>query len=265
VSLSFVIGPAIAGVLVGLVGATETLAIDAASFAISATTLLLIHRPFQAPRSAQPAGMLAAIREGTTFIVRHRVLRLAIGIWTGGGIITAGLIAGLTFAVTVDRHLAAQDLGFILSAYGIGNLLGAVLGGRFTRGPLAPPLLGGYLVQALAIMALGLPISLPLAFLLISAFLGGLGSGFTIVAYLTYRAAATPDRLLGRVGSTARTISIGLQPIGMLATGILLDTAGGNVTVLAMGAALLALTLLFGLSPTLRGARGDAHPDHDGS
>ena len=105
--------------------------------------------------------------------------------------------------------------------------------------------------------------AMPLALLFIAAFVGGLGSGFTIVSYLTYRAAATPDRLMGRVGSTARTISIGLQPIGMVATGILLDTVGGNATVLVMGVSLLVLTLLFALSPTMRAARGDVHPDHE--
>ena len=262
VSLSFVAGPAVAGILVGIIGATETIAIDAASFAFSAATLMLIRRPFQSQRTARPAGFLHEMREGMAFIAHHPVLRLAVGIWTGGGIVTAGLIAGITFAITVDRQLRAEDLGFVLSAYGVGNLLGAVSGGRFTHGPLAPPLLGGYLVQAVAIMTVGVPTPVPLVLMLIAAFVGGLGAGFTIVAYLTYRAAATPDRLLGRVGSTARTISIGLQPIGMLATGVLLDAFGGNVTVFLTGTALLALTLLFALSPTLRAARGDAHPDH---
>jgi hypothetical protein len=64
---------------------------------------------------------------------------------------------------------------------------------------------------------------------------------------------------MGRVGSTARTISMGLQPVGLFATGILLDTIGGNATILLTGAGLLVLTLLFGLSPTMRTARGDHH------
>jgi MFS family permease len=256
ISLSFIVGPAIAGVLVGLVGASETLAINAIGFAVSALTLLLIKRPFQGTRSGQSAGILAEIREGMAFIAHHQVLRLAVGIWTFGGIITAGLINALTFAVTVDRHLAAEDLGFILSAYGIGNLLGAVAGGRFTHGRLAPPFLGGYLIQAVAIVVVGLPAITSLPVLFVAAFAGGLGSGFTIVAYLTYRAGVTPDRLLGRVGSTARTISIGLQPIGMFATGILLDTIGGNGTVVITGALLLLTAIMFGLSPTLRAARG---------
>ncbi len=263
VSLSFIVGPAVAGILVGVIGATATLAIDAVSFGLSASTLLLIHRPFQGRRSGPSAGFLTEMREGMSFIARHAVLRLAVGIWTGGGVITAGVVVALTCAITEDRHLPSEDLGFVLSAYGIGNLLGAVSGGRFTRGRLAPPLLGGYLAQAIAITFLGLPMTLPLLALLLIAFAAGIGSGFTIVSYLTYRAAATPDRLMGRVGSTARTISMGLQPIGMLGTGVLLDTIGGNATILLTGLALTVMTVLFVLSPTLRAARGDVHPDHE--
>jgi MFS family permease len=263
VSLSFIAGPAIAGILVGIIGATETLAIDAISFAFSAVTLLLIRRPFQAERSVQPASFMSEIREGVSFIARHTVLRLAVGIWTATGVVIAGLIPALTFAITIDRHLPAEDLGFVLSAFGIGSLLGAVGAGRFTHGRLAPPLLGGYLIQGIAIVVTGIPMPLPLLVLLGASFAGGLGGGFTIVAYLTYRAAATPDRLLGRVGSTARTISIGLQPIGVFVTGVLLDTIGGNLTILITGFGVLVLTALFGLSPTLRAARGDAHPDHE--
>lgn len=259
VSLSYVIGPAVAGILVGLIGAPQTLAIDAASFAFSAASLMLIRRPFQAERTGERLGMLAAIREGMTFIVRHRALRLAIAAWTGGNIAKTGLIAGLAFAITVDRGMGAQDVGFVFSAFGIGTLLGALAGGRFTHGRLAPPFLGGYLVQAGAVLVMGIPASLPLVVLLAAALIDGLGSGFTIVSYLTYRAQVTPDRLMGRVGSTARTISTGLEPIGMLCTGILLDAIGGNRTILLMGASLLLLTGTFALSPTLRAARGEVH------
>ena len=62
----------------------------------------------------------------------------------------------------------------------------------------------------------------------------------------------TPDELLGRVGSTARMVSLGLQPIGMLVGGVLLDAAGGGVTLAAMGVATIAASLVFSLSRTLR-------------
>ncbi len=260
VSLSFIAGPALAGILVGIVGAPETLAIDAVSFAFSAATLRLIHRPFQADRTASETSIVSDIREGMSFVARHPVLRLTVGIWTIVGIIIAGLIGALTFAITRDRAMSSADLGFILSAYGVGNLVGALLGGRFTHGPLAPVLMGGYVIQAVGILAVGAPMTLPIGVLLGAALVSGFGAGLTIVAYLTHRAAATPDRLLSRVGSTARTISIGLQPIGMVVSGVLLDSVGGNATILLTGAAMLVTAGAFALSPTMRSARGDAHP-----
>jgi MFS transporter, ENTS family, enterobactin (siderophore) exporter len=260
VALSFIVGPALAGILVGLIGPAETLAIDAASFALAAVTLTWIRRPFQADRSVPRAGFVIEIREGLTFIGTHRVLRLAVGIWTGVGIVMAGIVAALTFAVTRDRGMSAADLGFILSLYGAGNLIGALVGGRLTHGRLAPRFLGGYIVEGVAIVAIGLTLELPLGALLVAALVGGLGSGLTVVAYLTYRAGVTPDRLLSRVGSSARTISTGLQPIGMFATGVLLDSIGGNLTIMLIGVGVLLLAVLFALSPTLRAARGDEHP-----
>src|SRR5439155_25903403 len=114
----------------------------------------------------------------------------------------------LTFAVTRDRGMSPADLGFILSSYGAGNLLGALLGGRFTHGPLAPLLLGGYFVQGLAILLIGIPMSLPLILLLGIAFAGGFGSGLMIVAYITYQENASQVRLLVRSVRTATYVLI---------------------------------------------------------
>src|SRR3954447_24887355 len=48
-SASFIVGPALAGFLVTLIGAGETLALDAASYAISSIGLVLIRRDLKAP------------------------------------------------------------------------------------------------------------------------------------------------------------------------------------------------------------------------
>jgi hypothetical protein len=90
--------------------------------------------------------------------------------------------------------------------------------------------------------------------LLPAAFVVGAASASVVITYVTLRSAAAPDELLGRVGSTARTPSIGLQPIGMIAAGVLLDSIGGGLTLLLMGSALLAATAGFALSRPLRGA-----------
>jgi hypothetical protein len=74
------------------------------------------------------------------------------------------------------------------------------------------------------------------------------------VTYLTARTAHSPDVLLGRVGSTARTISLGLQPLGLLAGGALIDLTNGSTTIVIMGIVLLVLSVVFAPVTTLRRA-----------
>ena len=75
------------------------------------------------------------------------------------------------------------------------------------------------------------------------------------MAYLSLRTMLSPDALLGRVGATARTLSIGLMPVGSLAAGIALDAIGGGATLALMGLGLVAAGAGFALVPNVRRAR----------
>jgi MFS family permease len=252
-SLSYIIGPALAGILVGVIGPAQTLAIQAVAFAVSALTLTLIHRPFRAAGQVEQRHVLVEIKEGIDFIRHHPTLRIAVAWWTAFSIATGGLVASLTYYVRIDRQLDPSWLGVILSAFGLGNLTGALLGGRFTGGRLAPLLLGGAMLQGTMILLLSVPLSpyvLPLC-----AAAAGVGSGSLFVAYLTLRSSVTPDRLLGRVGSTARTISIGLVPLGTFAAGLLLDEIAGVGTLRVIGLSVIVTAALFALSASMRSAR----------
>lgn len=258
-SLSYIVGPALAGVLVGIIGPAQTLAIQAVAFAVSALSLTLIRRPFRATGAAPQRHLLVEIGEGIAFIRRHPTLRAMVAWWTAFSIATGGLVAALAYYIRVDRTLEATWLGIVLSAFGAGNLVGALVGGRLTNGRLAPLLIGGALLQGSVILLISLPLS-PIVMPLCS-FAGGVGGGMLFVAYLTFRSAATPDRLLGRVGGTARTISIGLIPIGTFTAGALLDQIGGDGTLQVIGAAVIGLSLLFALSGSLRAARVEHHAE----
>jgi hypothetical protein len=68
------------------------------------------------------------------------------------------------------------------------------------------------------------------------------------------RTAHSPDALLGRIGSTARTISLGLQPIGLLVGGALVDLTSGSTTIALMGLSVAILSLAFAPVDALRRA-----------
>jgi predicted MFS family arabinose efflux permease len=252
-SLSYILGPAMAGILVGVIGPAQTLAIQAVAFAISALTLTLIHRPFRATGQVEQRHMLLEIKEGIDFIRHHPTLRIAVAWWTVFSIATGGLVAALTYYIRVDRDLDPSWLGIVLSTFGIGNLTGALLGGRLMDGRLAPLLLGGAVVQGLMILLISM--ALPPTVFPLAAAAAGVGRGCLFVAYLTLRSSVTPDRLLGRVGSTARTISIGLVPLGTFAAGALLDQIAGVGTLRAIGLVVIGTAMLFALSASMRNAR----------
>jgi hypothetical protein len=95
----------------------------------------------------------------------------------------------------------------------------------------------------------------PVAAMVAASALAGIVLSNVLVSYITLRTTLSPDDLLGRVGSTARTLSVGLMPLGALSAGILLDLVGGATTLLLMGAASAATGVLFAFMPRVRRAR----------
>ena len=100
-----------------------------------------------------------------------------------------------------------------------------------------------------------LSVGTPVPVIVVMALLAGVLNALVAVAYLSLRTQLSPDAMLGRVGATARTLSVGLMPLGSLAAGLALDAVGGGVTLAVMGAALLLAGGLFALLPDVRGAR----------
>jgi hypothetical protein len=143
-------------------------------------------------------------------------------------------------------------IGAVISGYGVGYLLGALLVGRFAGSALGRVMLVGNVTTAAALTVFALGGSPELEFAAAAA--TGVGGSLVLISYITLRATIPPDELLGRVGSTARTISLGLQPAGLFVGGVLLDAIGGGATLLLVAATVLAVTLLFSLSSTLRRA-----------
>lgn len=251
-SLGYIVGPAVAGVLSASIGPGLTLAIDAVSFGLSGIALAAVRRDLRAPIDREPASIIADIREGIDFILAHPVLRSMILFWGLVAITTAPLVTAL--AVHITRDLGYEDtiLGLILAAYGIGTVAGALVTARIPRTAVAPFLLGGTVTTGLVLLVVANTDFVPV--LLAIAGVGGIAQSMVLVTYLTARTAHSPDVLLGRIGSTARTISLGLQPLGLLAGGALIDLTDGSTTIALMGIVLLVLSVAFAPVTALRRA-----------
>jgi hypothetical protein len=143
-------------------------------------------------------------------------------------------------------------VGIVLSAFALGSLGGSILAAR-----LAPRAVGHVMLGGAAVIGLSLVLSVgtPVPVMVASALVAGIVNSNVLVAYISLRTMLSPDALLGRVGATARTLSVGLMPIGSLVVGIALDAFGGGPTLAAMGLLLLATAGVFALVVPVRRAR----------
>jgi MFS transporter, ENTS family, enterobactin (siderophore) exporter len=252
-SASFIVGPAIAGFLVTVIGPGPTLTVDAASFAISSLGLFLIRRDLKAPADRPPSRIVDDIREGIVYVARHPVLRTVILLFATSSAVLAPVGAAMTFRIVRDLGQSPAAFGLALTGIGVGTLVGSVFATRLGLGTnvarvlvLALLLMGGPLIAAAAIG--------PLPVLVAMTALSGAGEAALVVVYVSVRAANSPDQLVGRIASTARVMALGLMPIGSLIGGILIDTVGGTNTLAILGASICVLALGFSQVRPLRAA-----------
>jgi len=137
-------------------------------------------------------------------------------------------------------HISVQILGLVLSAEGVGGVLGGFVAPWIrTRVRFGQIMIGSVIVWAGAVLLLALA---PSALLLIVG-IGVTGLLWPIygVTLVTYRLSITPEHLQGRVNSAFRFLSYGSEPLGAAVGGLLLAPLGGQ-TVLFMIAGGLALS-----------------------
>jgi predicted MFS family arabinose efflux permease len=238
-SVGFILGPAIAGILATTIGPGPTLAIDAVSFALSGLGLLFVRRDLRAPIDRPRERLLTEIREGIDYILGHQTLRVVILFW--------GLVS-----ITIDLALPASALGIVLTAFGGGTITGALIMSRVGQQRPAPLLIGG--TVGTGSMLLLIATDSPVPILMAAAFGFGVAQSVVLLTYITLRTNLSPDELLGRIGSTARTISLGLQPIGLIVGGIVIDSTSGSTALIVMGLGELLICAVFACIPAMRRA-----------
>jgi len=252
-STTFIIGPAVAGLLVTVIGPGETLAVDAASFAVSAAGLFLIRREMKAPKDRPPSRIVDDIREGVVYVFRHPVLRVVILLFASTSAILTPIGAAWTFRIVHDLGYSPAIFGLTLTGLGVGSVAGSAISARLGQQTnVARVLLASVVVMAVPLAATAFVSSVPaLVFL---AAISGAGETALAVVYIATRAANSPDALVGRIASTARVMALGLMPIGSLIGGYLIDTISGTGALLVMGISMLAIAAVFSQVKSLRAA-----------
>ena len=203
-------GPVAAGVLVAVVGAGWALAVDAATFGVSALFLARLRMPAQAER--EPSRFLADLRDGWD-VFRSMTWVWAFVLWASIANLTWGSWVVLG-PVIADRDLGgAAAWGTILAMLGVGALLGGMAAiGRAPRRPIyAAGMTGFTMVPALALLAVGAPAAAVAAGALVFGF--GMMYGNTVWESALQR--HVPAASLSRVSAYDWFGSFALSPVGM--------------------------------------------------
>jgi MFS family permease len=237
-----VVGPALGGVLIAVVGASWCFVVNAVSF-LAVLAALLAMRPAELlplERGERQPG-LRALREGIAYVRGSRLLQVILGIGVVLG--TFGFSSMRTLlAVLADEtlHGGPRTFGVLFAGYGAGAVLGALAGAALSRTGRRL-LVGGAALFSVTIAALA-PVRVTW---LAAALLVAVGVGWATWSgqALAQVQLAAPDALRGRVISLYAYTIIASAPLGGLLGGWLADVGGTRLAFAVAGAACLAAAL----------------------
>ncbi|BBZ55553.1 MULTISPECIES: tetracycline efflux MFS transporter Tet(V) [Mycolicibacterium] len=215
------IGPAAAGVLVGLtfpsVGATTV----AVLFGVG-LVLLVATRPTAVPADEKPAEhkhVLHDLREGFTFMTRTPWLLWTLLVASVYVLVVLGPIEVLMPFIAQQRFEdGPRAYGFIIAGFGIGSAVGAlaVSSARMPRRYLTA-MMAIWGLGALPLVVVGSTWSFPV--MLAATILVGIGEGASMVIWGTLLQLRVPTEMLGRVSSLDFFVSLVFMPVSFAIAG----------------------------------------------
>ncbi len=234
-----IVGPAVAGVLIGALGTWPVFAVNAGSYVAVVAGLLLMRTRELYPlrRSAREPGQF---RQGLRYILGNREILLPIVLV--GVVGTFGLNFPVTLALMASKTFAgtAATYGSFTSTVAVGSLIGAAFATRRTR--VSTRLLIGAAVTFGVAEAMAGLMPTKMLFLLLLVPTGAAVLTFTTAANATVQL-ASDEAIRGRVMSFYLLVFLGTTPLGAPLIGLLSEHAGPR-SGLVVGGALCAASAL---------------------
>lgn len=230
------VGPALAGLVLGVFGVAACFTIDALSY-LAVIVSLLMMRNLPGVRAQRTRSPIDSLREGLAFV---RATPLIANV-----IIFAGLVGvfGINFNVWMPL-LAKHEIGtgpggfgLLMSSLGIGALAGALTLAFRSRGASTNRLIRTALILGLGELMLGLATEAAptLILAMIISVIVGFGLTSTMAMANTIVQSAAPDELRGRVMSVYIMVSTGVAPLGALLAGAVAGAFDTSVSILLGG------------------------------
>jgi MFS family permease len=240
------VGPAIAGVLIGTVGVAACFFFNGVSYLAVLAALAAMHGPPGRRAVGPPTSAWVNIREGLRYVAGDARIRLLL--LNVAALSICGLPV-LTLLPVVARQMlgrGAQEYGWMMSAVGGGALVGALSVATFVSRMHKGRVLGAAAaVFGLALTSLALARTMA-AVLVILVVLGAAMITTTALTNTLLQLLA-PDWLRGRVISVYTFAFVGMAPFGSLFGGIVAEGFGVRAA-LASGGLLTTAAVLAGVA-----------------
>jgi MFS family permease len=237
------LGPAIAGMLMGIIGLAACFFINAVSYlAIIAGLIKMRFRPVEVQEGSR-TGIKKSFKEGLTYIRQNPTVYTLL--------IAAGIISFFGFPYISFLPVYARDilktgeagLGILMGCGGAGSLVGAIglaVKGNTSKKGIIMAVAGVTFSVALLIFSLSQTAWISYAML----FLIGFGAINQIATANSLLQLTVPDKLRGRIMSSFTTMFLGMAPLGNFTVGSLAHYIGTQNALLTSAGLCLSGTLI---------------------
>jgi len=246
-----IVGPAVAGVLIGATGVGMCFFLNGVSYVAVVASLLAIRLPRFVPQP-MPGSAWEGLHQAVAFI------RSDARVWALVVLVAVFSVLGFPFLVLMPvvardvLHTDARGYGLLMASVGVGAMLGAlglaVAGRRVHKGRAL--LAGGVAFGALlGLFAAARSVAGALALLA----LAGCAMIVTTALANTMLQTLVPDALRGRVMAFYAFVFVGMAPLGAFQAGLVAEHTGAPVAIALGGAGcLIAAGLAAWRVPELR-------------
>jgi MFS family permease len=236
---TILLGPVLAGVLIGVIGATSVLVVDAATYVVS-VLLVTVFVPRRAAVEQEPEHR--QIRAGLRFLANDPLLRVWWPAFALGDAAWTAFFVTLPVLVLERFGHHPAIVGWLIASFGIGALIGNMVSFRYlTRRFDGLTIFTTFIViQVAPLWLLWLPV--PAAVLSLAIVVSGIGNGLVNPSLHAISTLRVPPPMRPTVMTTVMTLWALVNPLGLFVAGPVLD-AVGTTPVLVGYAAVQTLTM----------------------
>lgn len=258
-SISYIVGPALGGIIYAFGGLEAAFLINGISFMASGVSELFI-RYQQATKKFEKVGeVVTDLKEGVSFVKTHRGLLILLVFALIINFLISPIFGVLfPYVLVVVIQFSPEQFGMLQTTFMIGLLIGnIIIGTLLAKSRVETMLKRGLLIQSgivfvfaglifpQAIEALGYNSWTLFSALSVTFILIGMFNAFVNTPLMVELQKLAPTAYRARIFSVLEVASQGVAPIGYGIVGILLDVAPAHLIALTLLVLMLLLVLVF--------------------